>query len=339
MNFFRKIKILNESFNEQQIIIKNVWNIAQDILNDNNNNSFFNIKLLELPKEKLSFKKNLFSSLFISVFHLLDIEKEKRILYGSLNHLFRAWVTSADNLLDNEDKITFDIEMTGDSRVMRQVVVIMLADRIMNLLLDDAVEKEIISRKEATLLQTESLRILLPSAAEEGFEEGGLKEQLSSEFILKEVHPVKTGILFHITFLAIEIIEKNIDTEKMILLKDGFMQFGIGCQLLDDIRDLSRDYIENRANYFIALLQSEDWNSNKHSLEKLCESRNLDNYIANEFPETYNSVYELALSKLNYGIDIFEQSGFIGMKLFRKQIVNCLIKTLGINYDSRQSEN
>jgi len=330
MNFFRKIKILNEAFKEQQIIVKNVWNIAENILNDTNNNSFFNVKLLELPNEKLSFGKNLFSSLFISVFHLLGVEQEKRILYGSLNHLFRAWVTSADNLLDNEDKITFDIEMTGDSRVMRQVVVIMLADRIMSQLLDNAVENKVITREDATILQAESLRILLPSAAEEGFEEGGLKEQLSPEFILKEIHPVKTGILFHIPFLAIEIIEKDIDSEKMLLLKDGFMQFGIGCQLLDDIRDITRDYIENRANYFIALLQSENWEQNKKRLDNLCDSRNLDNYIANEFTETYKTVYELALNKLYYGIEIFEKSGFIGMKLFRKQIVGFLIKTLDI---------
>ncbi len=330
MNFFKEIKILNKAFNEQQIIVKNVWDIAENILNDTNNNSFFKVKLLELPDEKLSFGKNLFSSLFISVFHLLGVEQEKRILYGSLNHLFRAWVTSADNLLDNEDKITFDIEMTGDSRVMRQIVVIMLADRIMSQLLDNAVEKKVVTREDATVLQAESLRILLPSAAEEGFEEGGLKEQLSPEFILNEVHPVKTGILFHIPFLAIEMIEKDINSEKMLLLKDGFMQFGIGCQLLDDIRDVTRDYIENRANYFIALLQSENWEQNKKRLDNLCDLRNLDNYVADEFPETYKSVYDLALKKLYYGIEIFEKSGFIGMKLFRKQIVGFLMKTLDI---------
>ncbi len=330
MNFFKQIKILNKAFCEQKIIVKNVWDIADNILNNKKDNSFFNVELLDLPDEKLSFGKNLFSSLFLSVFHLLDIEQDKRILYGSLNHLFRAWVTSADNLLDNEDKITFDIEMTGDSRVMRQVVVIMLADRIMYKLLDDAVEKKLISRKEAHILSIESLRILLPSASEEGFEEGGLKEQLSPEFILKEIHPVKTGILFHIPFLAIEKIEKNIDLEKMLLLKNGFMEFGVGCQLLDDIRDITRDYIENRANYFIALLQTKNWEDNKLKLDELCNSTNLDSYVAKEFPETYKQVYELALDKLYYGIDIFEVSGFKGMKSFRKQILTFLIKTLGI---------
>ena len=44
----------------------------------------------------------------------------------------------------------------------------------------------------------------------------------------------------------------------------------------------------------------------------------------------YKSVYKLALDKLYYGIDIFEKAGFVGMKLFRKQIVDFLIKTLDI---------
>ena len=30
------------------------------------------------------------------------------------------------------------------------------------------------------------------------------------------------------------------------------MQFGIGCQILDDIRDLARDHIERRHNYLLS---------------------------------------------------------------------------------------
>ena len=83
-----------------------------------------------LPEANLGWRKNIFSTMFQSVYHLMDIPRPRRMLYGKLIHLFRTWVTSADNLLDGEDKEVVPILMPGSARVMRQVVAVMAADRV-----------------------------------------------------------------------------------------------------------------------------------------------------------------------------------------------------------------
>ena len=148
MEFFNKIPVLSTSFKEQQETVSRVWELSKEIILAKRFDSPFKVEFGELPHEFLDFKKNIFSSLFISMLHLLKVPPERRKVYAALNQLFRAWVTSADNLLDNEDKITFPVKMEGDSRVMRQVVVIMLADRVMNRLLIDAEEEKVFSHDE-----------------------------------------------------------------------------------------------------------------------------------------------------------------------------------------------
>ena len=36
------------------------------------------------------------------------------------------------------------------------------------------------------------------------------------------------------------------------------MSFGLGCQILDDIRDISKDYLEKRHNYILSKIYSDE---------------------------------------------------------------------------------
>ncbi len=330
MDWLKKILIFNKSFTEQKVAVRAVWEIANNVIQHNQSQQTFKVELDDLPAEFLQFKKNLFSTLFISLFHILKISPRRRKLYASLNHLFRCWVTSADNLLDNEDKVTFALKMPNDSRVMRQVVSIMLADRIMNQLLAEARTEGSISEEHAKIISEKSLQILLPSAAEEGMEELGLPQIPHPDFVISEIHPVKTGILFHIPFLGPEFIEESVDVVQLAELKSAMMDFGLGCQILDDIRDLSRDFQEKRANYFISQLYYNCPDSEYRRLETLQESANLDLYVADQFPEVLALCENLAMEKLNSAIDRLDKHGLSGFKLAKKQIVHFLLKALDL---------
>jgi hypothetical protein len=327
MSILNQLFLFKKSFNEQQKIIKDVWTIADNMLSIDGQHSQFNVTLNPLSKEFLNFNNNIFSSLFLSIFYIFDIPQERIRLYGSINHLFRAWVTSADNLLDNERKITFDIAMPGDSNVMKQVVVLMLADRIMNRLLAEAVQREIISSADSILLSDKTLQILLASAAEEGMEEGGVENYPKPEFIISDIHPIKTGVLFHIPFMALETIEKEIDKPKLEELKKGLMLFGIGCQLLDDIRDLNRDFIEKRVNYCISSLF---YNNQLDEINPFINRNDIDANIAIYLKELLRPTYELACNKLDCAINILDKNGFTGMRHIKQKIVNEIINKLDL---------
>lgn len=83
-----------------------------------------------------------------------------------------------------------------------------------------------------------SLRVLLPSAAQEAGEEGGIRKRPGPDYVLRTIHRFKTGLLFHIPFLGPEHVEENISPARLERLKDALLSFRLGCQVLDDILDL-----------------------------------------------------------------------------------------------------
>jgi len=246
-------RIFNAAFIEQRAAIESVYGAADQVLRvPDDTPAEYAVSMDSIPDEFYALRKNIFSTLFQSMYHLMDCEPQHRLFYGKLIHLFRIWVTSADNLLDDEDKVVIPIQMPGSSRVMRQVISIMTADRILQRLLAEGRENGALTAAQAQALSERSLQILLPSAAQEASEEMGVTERPDPETVLNVIHRYKTGILFNVAFLAPEIIEPHLDRARAAALKDALMRFGIGCQVLDDIRDMARDYLEGRHNYLLS---------------------------------------------------------------------------------------
>lgn len=302
--------LLNEAFNEHKDCIKEIYAHANEILvSPPCAHPGFKVQMGEIPPEYFSLRKNIFSTLFQSVYQLLSINKKRRLLYGQLNHLFRIWVTSADNLLDNEDKTVVPIIMPGESRIMRQVISTMLADRIMKRIFETAVEKAIISQEDSKILSDMSLQILLPSAAEEASEENGITERPEPEYVLHTIHRLKTGILFHVPFLGPEHVESDINIDTFNICKDALDKFGLGCQLLDDIRDMGRDYIEKRHNYILSKIYWEGGDFDITDLENLEGKIDISANIFPYFLKFVNPTVELAKNLLQEGLFILSEVG------------------------------
>jgi hypothetical protein len=313
-NLLAQIPALDIALEEQRVAVRDVWRHAAEVMRaDTSVPERFRVTLEPMPDHVLTLYHNMISTPFLAVLQPLGVAPERRMLYGRLNHLFRTWVTCADNLLDDEDKVTFPIRMPGRAFVMRQVVVLLLADRIMHRVLAEAEERGVITRAEARVLSDESLRILLPSAAEEAFEEGGLAEWPHPDYVLEQLHPLKTGILFRIPFLGPEKIEAGMDPVKLKRLRDALQDYGIGCQMIDDVRDLSRDFQQRRANYLIALLaHGRGASSALARLAELTSDGDLDRRLDDAFPEEVAWVCERAVARLQRGFMELDALGLHG---------------------------
>ncbi len=256
---FETGRILRRSLREQQECIREVYaRLAPYLASPDGTPAEYAVRPGAVPSSFYAWRKNLFSTLFHSAYHLLGIEAPRRMLYGRLIHLFRIWVTSADNLLDDEDKVVVPLEMPGSSRVMRQVVVVMAADRVLAEMLAEAAASGLIAPEQGALLARASLRRLLPSAAQEATEEGGIRERPDPEYVLQVIHRLKTGLLFNVAFTGPDLLEADLAAARRQGLKDALMQFGLGCQLLDDVRDMARDLLEGRHNYVLSVLAHSD---------------------------------------------------------------------------------
>jgi len=242
------------AFREQQRCIRDVYDrLAPYLETPAGTPPEFAVHSTPPPEAWLSWRKNLFSTLFQSVYQLMEIPEPRRLLYGKIIHLFRIWVTSADNLLDDEDKEVVPIAMPGSARVMRQVVAVMAADRVLSECLNDAVDEGLLTVTQRDAIARESLCRLLPSAAQEASEEGGITVRPSPEEVLHVIHRLKTGLLFQVAFVGPDLVETAAPA-RSARLREGLMDFGLGCQVLDDIRDLARDLMEKRHNIVLSTL-------------------------------------------------------------------------------------
>jgi hypothetical protein len=248
-------RLLARALTEQKICMAAVYDTAARIVRPPAGAPpEYAVRLGEIPDSFYDARKNLFSTLFYSAYLALNIPLPRRLLYGKLNHLFRIWVTAADNLLDSEDKCVLPLDMPGTSRVMREVVALMAADRVLGHLLDDAVSEGVLTRQQARDVADASLRNLLPSAAQEASEEGGVTVRPAPEYVLETVHLLKTGLLFNIPFTGVDIVERDVDHDRLDRIKRALLLFGNGCQVLDDVRDVARDFVEGRHNYVLSVL-------------------------------------------------------------------------------------
>ena len=304
---WESIRLLKRAFGEQQEIVREVHRLAAETIHSPIDTPVgFAVDLDPTPGPLLTLRRNLFSTLFQSTYHVLNVAPERRRLYGSINYLFRIWVTSADNLLDLEDKVTLPIRMPGQSRVMRQVVAIMAADRILERLLNTAVHTGQITREEAAILSESSLQVLLPSAAQEATEEGGITDRPRPEYVLNTIHRLKTGMLFHLPFLGPERIEHSVDQQKLTTLKEALMSFGLGCQILDDIRDIARDHRERRHNYILSCLQ---WSADPYAWTLDQRKPQVDERLHIEIHHVALPPARLAMAHLCRGLSAISREG------------------------------
>ena len=254
ISLFETGRIARAALREQQECIREIHvRLAAHLATPAGTPAAYEVRPGPLPEANLNWRKNIFSTLFQSVYHLMDVPAPRRLLYGKLIHLFRIWVTSADNLLDGEDKEVVQMIMPGSARVMRQVVAVMAADRVLAEILNDAVAAGTLSAAQRDELARESLRRLLPSAAQEATEEGGIAVRPPPEDVLGVIHRIKTGLLFNVAFVGPEIVEP-LACARTERLREGLMDFGLGCQVLDDVRDMARDLLEKRHNYVLSVL-------------------------------------------------------------------------------------
>ena len=304
---WNSVRIFRSAFRDQQTIIADVLRMAESLVcTPPGTPAEIEVRLGQTPEHLTDLSRNLFSTLFQSVYHLLDISPPRRRLYGQINYLFRLWVTSADNLLDNEDKFTLPIHMPGSSRVMRQVVSIMAADRLLSQLLKEAVAASTLTSDEADRLSAGSLQVLLPSAAQEASEEGGITKRPRPEYVLNTIHRLKTGLLFNLPFLGPDLLEQGIDPQRKESLKQALLNFGVACQVLDDIRDLARDFRERRHKYILSILS---WNCHPY-LQQLQERQpDLNDRLHLEIPEVTIPATRKAIQDIAHSFGVLSAAG------------------------------
>jgi hypothetical protein len=300
--------------------IQNLFNLLQDELKEglmlywDSANKILDkskVKLHKPSEDYFSMENNFFSTIFLYSYSRAGLPKSKRILFAAMNQCLRGMVTGCDNILDNEYKKTLDTDLPINAVKFRSILDIMVSDRILATIMHKGYQDGEFSFDHILQANSASLHALLQSGVQEASEEEGAGKILKSEEVLSKIHSLKTGILFQAPWVIPELIE-NKNLKFVSEIKKGLFQIGMGCQILDDMVDLSMDAQMNRHNYVVSLI----WHG-KNASEKKMLDKYLSLYDQNDdqnddfdpdflfnFPEARMASTKKALSLLQEGTEL-----------------------------------
>ena len=274
------------------------WSKAANILKGSG------INLLDPSDDFFSLEKNFFSALFLYSYHRAKIPKQRRIFYSAINQCIRGLVTGCDNILDDEYKKTLETDLPEQGVKFRSVLDILVSDRVLFEILINGYQDNEYNIEKMSEASITSLRALTQSGAQEASEEGGIHKILQPDQVLQMIHHYKTGLLFQCPWAIPSIIE-SFEKETVTFLLDALYQIGMGCQIMDDMVDLSMDMRKRHHNYVISLIyygsDSDNWRRLK-SLIKLNPGPEDNKNLLLEFPYARKVAVKSALTFLLKGL-------------------------------------
>ena len=288
-------QILKEELNEALSLY---WTTATEILHKSG------ITVLPPDSDYFSTEKNFFSALFLYSYFRMNIPKSRRILYAAANQCLRGMVTGCDNILDNEYKTTLETDLPQQATLFRSVLDIMVSDRVLFAILQKGYVNRDLAFDQIQTAIFASLRALVKSGAQEASEAGGINDILSPNDILNKIHHYKTGILFQSPWALPDVIDTAClkDTAP---IKNALFQIGMGCQILDDMVDMSMDLRMHRHNYVVSLIQHGKNTTEKTALDYIRKKKDNikeDRSLLLDFPHAEKTAAAAASSFLEKGI-------------------------------------
>lgn len=275
--------------------LERFWEVAATILEDGA------VRLVSPEPTMFSLKRNFFTTLFLYSYYRAGIPTERRILYTAVNQCLRGMVTGCDNLLDDEYKVTLETNLPPQAHRFRSVLDIMVADRALFALLANHCRGHNLSMEMAVQASAASLQALARSGAQEASEEGGISERLGPDDVLDQVHRYKTAMLFQSTWAVPLVFEKELGVAAHTA-QQALYDIGIGCQILDDIVDLTADLRDRRHNYVASILVSQDDAGQWRRVQALATEAVGSDRFYDEFPHVRPRMTEVAMHHLEGGL-------------------------------------
>ena len=262
------------------------------------------ITLLYPGDDFFSLEKNFFSALFLYSYHRANISKPRRIFYSAINQCIRGLVTGCDNILDDEYKKTLETDLPRHGVRFRSVLDILVSDRILFEILIKGYQDDEYNIQKVLKASIASLHALTPSGTQEASEEGGIHDILQPDQVLQLIHHYKTGLLFQCPW-AVPCIIESFEKETVAFLLDALYHIGMGCQIMDDMADLSMDMRKRHHNYVISLIyygsDPDNWSRLK-SLIKMDSGPDGNKNLLLEFPHARKAAATSARTFLLKGL-------------------------------------
>ncbi|MBI5634392.1 MAG: hypothetical protein HZA15_13050 [Nitrospirae bacterium] len=275
-------------------------------------------------------QKNFFSILFLSIYRALNIPCSRRIMYGIMNHSIRGIVTGTDNILDDEYKELLPLRFSEKATRFKSVMHILLFDRFLFRVLDEAVKDRLITPEDKYLVQQKVFESMVLIGEEEATEEGGVSRILQPAEILSSVHMYKGGNLLRLAFVAPLILEKELSAE-LDKADRGIYSIGMALQVIDDLTDFYSDIRRQNHNYLVSSVYFEGTASERKKLDAILSNADAAELpIEKEFAGSVSRVMERAIGEALTGFDRLHEAGYWISRSQALGLIKYLFKLRGV---------
>lgn len=254
-------------------------------------------------------QRHFFSILFLSIYKVIGIPAERRLLYGMINHCLRGIVTGADNLLDDEYKELLPLNFPEPATRFKSVMHILLFDRMLFRIGDRFRALGLLAAGNDAL-DTTLFKAIVPIGAEEAQEEGGVKEIITPTAVLESVHMYKGGKLLCLSFVAPRLLEPAGFQDRLACADQGIYHIGLALQMIDDLTDLYEDIEAGNHNYLISSVFHQGSAAEREQLATILREPQAGLPIERAFPETLRQVMSTAVSEALVGFAKLAEAGY-----------------------------
>lgn len=263
----------------------------------------FRFPHLDLAAEAY-FQRNFFSILFLSLFETLGIAEGRQEKYGLILHAVRGIVTSADNIVDREDKGA--VKLIGCSgRTIPNIMLILLQDGLLHQAIHDLSDNVALRNAARTAL----MEALTAIAREEGAEEEGADITLLPDEVLGEIHSFRGGKLLQLAFVVPKVFEVE-SSDGIEAAMEGIHHIGMALQILDDVTDLAEDIANRNHNIlrsWIVHLGPDGYLDNAALMK--CSADELT-FPERLFPQATREVIGRSMATAMEGFEILRRMGY-----------------------------
>jgi hypothetical protein len=292
-------------------------------------------KALRFPNLDLSeqayWERNFFSILFVSIFHAIKIEDSRAREYAAIIHMVRGIVTATDNILDDEAKGAFQIDLHA-GRVLPNVLSMLMQAGVVT----GRLRRVIGNDAEASRAWGALIDCLYAIGEEESGEEAAIEHVLTPKRLLDEIHRFRGANLLLLAFVVPELNEPE-HAEAIALAKAGVFRIGLALQILDDLADFEEDLRRRNHNMLRSWLVHGVGSDGRGGRAAAVSDAELSGYSSEQlakahdlFPQATSEIMVLAIELALRGFDSLQRAGHPLDRVTARELMAMMFRLRGL---------
>jgi hypothetical protein len=272
-----------------------------------------------------------FLILFRSVLQTVGVGTSGLALCSELNFCIKGTITAADNLFDDQDKALLPLK-TGEGARFRSILQLLAFERLASRALERGVRAGSISKAAVEPLQSELLSRMAAIGALEGSEEGGVDGVLTPDVMVEQVHRVRGGALFELSFIAPRLLEASVEPGLLSRAQRAISRLGTAFQIVDDLTDFEFDLARGSHNLLVSQITHAGSAAEQRHLRALGEAASATgDVVAELFADSGRAVIERGEVEARGALEALQALGFWFPPALSDQLVRAIVGLDGVD--------